>query len=362
MAAKPDTSEEEIRTKLENVHLPDSLSSKDTSCILVLGMAGSGKTTFVQRLTAHLHAKSTPPYVINLDPAVYEVNYPVNIDIRDTVKYKEVMKQYNLGPNGGIMTCLNLFATKFEQVVGFIENRKSQHKHIIIDTPGQIEVFTWSASGMIITETLAMTHPTVIVYVMDTARCTNPVTFMSNMLYACSIMYKTKLPFIVLLNKVDIVDHSFVQEWMTDFEAFQDALQPGGSYASNLTLSMSLVLDQFYQNLHCVGVSSMTGFGMDDFLAKHDVAVNEFITEFRPELEKKIKRKQEEKNKKKSNSDINNGGSGVFSQPVDNAPFITPGGGPDGPQDVYDMDEDREMEEDTMFEKYMVGSNKDIIS
>ena len=360
MASKPDTTEEELRTKLENVHLPDSLSSKDTSCILVLGMAGSGKTTFVQRFTAHLHAKKTPPYVINLDPAVYEVNYPVNIDIRDTVNYKEVMKQYNLGPNGGIMTSLNLFATKFEQVIGFLESRSSKHKHIVIDTPGQIEVFTWSASGTIITETLAMTYPTVIVYVMDVARCTNPVTFMSNMLYACSIMYKTKLPFIVLLNKVDIVDHSFVMEWMTDFEAFQDALHPsGGSYASNLTLSMSLVLDQFYQNLHCVGVSSMTGFGMDDFLAKMDVAVEEFMTEFKPELEKKIKRKEEEK---KSSTKAKKLQGGVFSEATDNAPFITPGQGMGSTQDVYGMDEDdKEMQEDAMFEKYMVGK-KDVIS
>lgn len=49
-------------------------------------------------------------------------------DIRDTVKYKEVMKQYNLGPNGGIVTSLNLFATRFDQVMGFIEKRAPEHK------------------------------------------------------------------------------------------------------------------------------------------------------------------------------------------------------------------------------------------
>lgn len=48
----------------------------------------------------------------------------------------------------------------------------------------------------------ASTFPTVIVYVLDTSRSVNPVTFMSNMLYACSILYKTKLPFIVAMNKV----------------------------------------------------------------------------------------------------------------------------------------------------------------
>ena len=40
---------------------------------------------------------------------------------------------------------------------------------------------------------------------MDTPRCAAPVPFMSNMLYACSILYKTKLPFVVAFNKVPAV-------------------------------------------------------------------------------------------------------------------------------------------------------------
>tara|TARA_B100000795_G_scaffold190428_1_gene145071 strand:- start:149 stop:262 length:114 start_codon:yes stop_codon:yes gene_type:complete len=36
--------------------------------------------------------------------------------------------------------------------------------------------------------------PTCVVYVVDTPRCQSAVTFMSNMLYACSILYKMKLP------------------------------------------------------------------------------------------------------------------------------------------------------------------------
>lgn len=114
-----------------------------------------------------------------------------NIDIRDTVNYKEVMKQYQLGPNGGIMTALNLFATKFDQVMELIERKADElevslpitdrtilprvllvysppvyvhaflvvttersvvkcpsPQHVFVDTPGQIEIFTWSASGV----------------------------------------------------------------------------------------------------------------------------------------------------------------------------------------------------------------------
>merc|ERR1719391_929234 len=187
-------------------------------------MAGSGKTTFVQRLVSHLHTEKKPPYVVNLDPACAEVPFPANIDVRDTVNYKEVMKQYGLGPNGGIVTSLNLFATKFDQVLNLIERKTKNNttEYIIFDTPGQIEVFTWSASGNIITEALAAKYPSIIIYVMDSVRSTSPVTFMSNMLYACSILYKCKLPFIVTMNKIDVVSHQYAIDWMTEFEAFHE--------------------------------------------------------------------------------------------------------------------------------------------
>lgn len=82
-------------TKAEDFEIKDK-----PVCLVVLGMAGSGKTTFVKKL-AQFHRDDYNPYVINLDPACKEVPYPANIDIRDTVNYKQVMKQYNLGPNGG---------------------------------------------------------------------------------------------------------------------------------------------------------------------------------------------------------------------------------------------------------------------
>lgn len=46
------------------------------------------------------------------------------------------MKQYKLGPNGGIVTALNLFSTKFDKVIDFIDKAGKDHKFCIIDTPG----------------------------------------------------------------------------------------------------------------------------------------------------------------------------------------------------------------------------------
>lgn len=225
------------------------------------------------------------PYIINLDPACKETPYPTNIDIRDTINYKEVMKQYCLGPNGGIVTSLNLFSTKFGKVIDILK-QTTENKYCIIDTPGQIEVFTWSASGIIITEALAAEFPTTIVYVMDIVRSVSPTTFMSNMIYACSILYKTRLPFIVVLNKIDVQSHDFAVEWIKDFEAFHEAIEQEKDYVSNLSRTMSLTLDEFYKDLKVCGVSSKTGVGFSKFFDLVRETVDEYKNDYKVEYDK----------------------------------------------------------------------------
>lgn len=162
----------------------------------------------------------------------------------------------------------------------------------MFDTPGQIEVFNWSASGAIITEALASRYPTVIVYVMDTVRSHNPITFMSNMLYSCSVVYKYKLPIIIALNKCDVIDCKFAIDWMKDWQTFQEAIDKETSYMGNLTRSMSLVLDTFYENLTTVGVSATTGQGMDAIVEAIRTAADEYERDYRPEYER-IKKEAE---------------------------------------------------------------------
>ena len=105
-------------------------------------------------------------------------------------------------------------------MVSLLEKRAEREEldFILIDTPGQIEIFTWSASGQLLTESIASAFPTVMVYVVDTPRCVAPTTFMSNMLYSLSILYRSKLPLLLAFNKIDIQDHTFALDWMKDFE------------------------------------------------------------------------------------------------------------------------------------------------
>ena len=120
-----------------------------------------------------------------------------------------------------------------------------------------MEVFLWSASGQILLDTLASSYPTLLAYIIDTPRSASPATFMSNMLYACSVLYKTSLPIVLVCNKTDVRDAAFVKEWMTDFEKFQGAVreekgsdgEEGMGFMGSLMGSMGLVLEEFYHQL-----------------------------------------------------------------------------------------------------------------
>jgi GTPase SAR1 family protein len=297
-------------------------------------MAGSGKTTLVQRLTAHFSALDTPHYLVNLDPAVMTATtvrarrreadqaaaeeagvprdeaakaaaanndeagdddpsaddglpYAPNVDIRDTVDYRAVMREYSLGPNGGILTALNLFATRFDQVIRLLEkkDRAPPLRYAVFDTPGQIEIFTWSASGQIITELLASSAPTVVVYVADSARCAQPQAFMSNMLQAVSILYKSRLPLVLAFNKADVRPADYARLWMDDPDAYSEALERSDrSYAATLSRSLALVLDGFYEGCATVGVSAVTGQGIAELVAAIDDAAREYGRTYAVEL------------------------------------------------------------------------------
>lgn len=261
---KQSENKNEIKKEKPNIKLPKNMK---TINLIVLGMAGSGKTTFVQKLEEELANKDKESYIINLDPAVMDTLYEPNLDIKDTIKYKEVMISNNLGPNGAILTCLNLFSTNIDKVITILEGKKDLD-YVVMDTPGQLEVFSWSASGKIITDSFSLIFPSILIYIVDIPRCNNPNTFSSNMLYALSIMYKMKLPLILAFNKVDITKENKVIEWMKDYQSLQEALSKKDDYISSFSSSLSLLLNEFYQTIKYVSVSSKTGEGFDELISK----------------------------------------------------------------------------------------------
>ena len=85
--------------------------------VLVVGLAGSGKSTLIHALNSYTYENKVPAYYVNLDPATADLDFSANVDIRDSVNYNQVMESFKLGPNGAILTSLNLFATKFHDAL-----------------------------------------------------------------------------------------------------------------------------------------------------------------------------------------------------------------------------------------------------
>lgn len=119
---------------------------------------------------------------------------------------------------------------------------------------------------------------------------------------------------ILVFNKTDVKDAEFAKEWMTDFEAFQASLKQeeesgsfgglegnasgmggGSGYMGSLLNSMSLVLEEFYSHLSVVGVSAMTGAGIDEFFEAVGEKAKEFERDYAPELDRRRKERENEK-------------------------------------------------------------------
>jgi GPN-loop GTPase len=241
--------------------------NKSPVVTLVVGMAGSGKTSVTSRLRLACEAIGLNPYVLNLDPAVRNLPYEPNVDIRDTIDYVGIRKKYNLGPNGAILTACNLFATRFDQVISLCHQRRNQLDYVFVDTPGQIEIFTWSASGAIVCESFQAEFPTVLLYILDTPRVHDAQVFLSNMLQCLSIVYKTKLAVVLVYNKVDVLEAGFAAQWMKDSSLIHSVLESGtASYSSELAKSVASTISEFYADLKYVGVSALKDEGFAQLL------------------------------------------------------------------------------------------------
>jgi len=108
-----------------------------------------------------------------------------------------------------------------------------------------------------------------------------------------SLFYKSKLPIVLVFTKIDIISHQFAINWLKDFDTFDEACKENDSYMTSFVQSMGLMIGEFYNNFPCVGVSSLTGEGMDDLFSALQTAASDYNSGYKVDLEEKIKAKEE---------------------------------------------------------------------
>ncbi len=229
--------------------------------IFVSGTAGSGKSLLSSKLYEHYTKNEVFASILNLDPGVDNLPYTCDIDVRDYVDYVSIMQQYELGPNGAMVIATDLIASKIDDIQN--EINQVNPDYLIIDAPGQIELFAYRSSGSFIVENISSDEKT-NVFLFDGALITRPVNFVSIALLATSVRLRLNLPTINVLTKTDLIreETKNILRWSTSLKTLENAIAKeadGESYSLTTNILRGLNLGGFAQGL--IPISNVTEEG-----------------------------------------------------------------------------------------------------
>ena len=230
--------------------------------IFVSGTAGSGKSLLTSRLHEYYTKNGAFASVFNLDPGVESVPYTCDIDVRDYVDIVSIMQKYDLGPNGAMIMASDLIASKIDDIQN--EVNRVNPDYLIVDTPGQIELFAYRSSGPFLVENIAAEEKTNI-FLFDGALITSPVNFVSIALLATSIRLRLNVPTVNVLTKTDLIGDKLkdILQWTTSLSTLENAISKeadGDTYTLTTNILRGLNLGGFAQGL--IPVSNVTGEGL----------------------------------------------------------------------------------------------------
>ena len=230
--------------------------------IFVTGTAGSGKSLLTSRINEYYTNNGAFAAILNLDPGVENTPYTCDVDVRDFVDIVSIMKQYDLGPNGSLVMANDLIASKIGEIRDQVDEVNPDY--LIVDTPGQIELFAYRTSGPFVVENLTADEKTCI-FLFDGALISSPVNFVSIALLATSIKLRLNLPTINVLTKTDLISDKLneILKWTTSLPTLENAIAKeadGDTYSITTNILRGLNLSGFGQGL--IPVSNTTGEGM----------------------------------------------------------------------------------------------------
>ncbi|KAL1832089.1 hypothetical protein ACET3Z_001740 [Daucus carota] len=190
---------------------------------VVIGPPGSGKTTYCNGMSQFLPLIGRKVAVINLDPANDSLPYDCAVNIEDLIKLSDVMNEHSLGPNGGLVYCMDYLAKNIDWLQSKLEPLLKDH-YLLFDFPGQVELFFLhdNAKSVIMKLIKKLNLRLAAVHLIDSHLCTDPGKYVSALLLSLSTMLHLELPHINVLSKMDLIESygklGFNLDFYTDVE------------------------------------------------------------------------------------------------------------------------------------------------
>ncbi len=229
--------------------------------IYVVGTAGSGKTYLTKALADWFDLKKLDYMTVNLDPGAEYIPYSADVDVREWFTLEDIMHKYDVGPNGAQIIGADLISTIYKEIKDEIEWNGADY--VIVDTPGQMELFTLRKSGEIIINALGK-DKSVMIYLFDPIVSKTPSGFLSLLFMATSAVFKLDIPQIQVLSKADVLTEEEVKmivNWSTNPESLYESI---GYEKKTLSLELFHMLKEFGFFRPIIPISAVEGYGMED--------------------------------------------------------------------------------------------------
>lgn len=232
--------------------------------IFITGTAGSGKSLLTSKLLQWYNDRNSFSISLNLDPGTLDLPYEPDVDVRNYIDINTLMSSYQLGLNGALIMASDMIATRLEEIQDEINSLNAEY--VLVDTPGQIELFAFRESGPYFVSHFQSDNKATL-FIFDGMLVSSPINYVSISLLASSIKLRLKTPQIGVLTKRDLIIDKLpeVLGWSSSRELLESALN------SEKDSEYSLLCKDLVRSL------SRSGF-MEGILAISSLTMNGIIT------------------------------------------------------------------------------------
>ncbi|NWH47405.1 GPN2 GTPase, partial [Fregata magnificens] len=172
---------------------------------VVIGPPGSGKTTYCHGMQEFMGRIGRKVTVVNLDPANEAMPYQCAVDIAELITLPDVMENLKLGPNGGLIYCMEYLEANFD----WLQEKLAAFRghYYLFDCPGQVELYTHhNALKNVFAQLAKWNFRLAAVHLVDSHYCTDPGKFISVLCTSLSTMLHVELPHVNVLSKMDLIE------------------------------------------------------------------------------------------------------------------------------------------------------------